>query len=193
MDPTTDDPTVLAVDDDEAHLELFAIWLEEAYDVRTAADGAAALERFDRTVDVVLLDRNMPGLSGDEVLTRLRSRPGHCRVVMVTGADLDDRAIPLPFDDYLVKPLARADLEDALERALRHANYGRLQDELYTVASRIAILETHIDGRKLEGNDDYRTLKDRFETLQAEFDALTGDFGDWECWNEFDREAAAGD
>lgn len=193
MDPTTNEPTVLAVDDDESHLELFEIWLEGAYDVLTAADGAEALERFDGTVDVVLLDRNMPGLSGDEVLTRVRSRPGHCRVVMVTGADLDGEAVPLPFDDYLVKPVTRDDLEAALERALRHANYGRLQDELYTVASRIAVLETHVDRRELEGNADYRALQDRFEELQAAFDDLTGGVGDWERWDEFDRESAAGD
>lgn len=193
MEPTTTDPTVLAVDDDQGHLDLFEIWLAEEYDVRTAADGTEALERFDRTVDVVLLDRNMPGLSGDEVLVRLRDQPAHCRVVMVTAADLDDEAIPLPFDDYLVKPLTREDLETAVEQALSHANYGRLQDELYTVASRIAILETHIDYLELADNDDYRALRERFDELQAEFDSLTGDFGDLEYWNEFERNSAIGD
>ena len=193
MDSTPPDPTVLAVDDDEGHLDLFEIWLADDYRVLTAADGSEALETFDRSVDVVLLDRNMPGLSGDEVLDRLRQRPGHCRVVMVTGADLDDQAIPLPFDDYLVKPLTREELEGAVERAFGHANYGRLQDELYTVASRIGILETHIDRSELEGNDDYRRLKRRFDELQTEFDSVTGDFTDWEFWNEFERESMAGD
>lgn len=193
MDPTTTDPTVLAVDDDEGHLELFDIWLADDYRVLTAADGSEALEAFDRSVDVVLLDRNMPGLSGDEVLDHLRERPGHCRVVMVTAADLDDQAIPLPFDDYLVKPLTRGELESAVERALGHANYGRLQDELYTVASRIAILETHVDRSHLEANEDYRRLKRRFDELQAEFDSVTDDFTDWEYWNEFERGSAAGD
>lgn len=141
----------------------------------------------------MLLDQNMPGQSGDEVLDRLRRRPGHCRVVMVSAEDLDDEAIPLPFDDYLVKPLTRAELEGAVERALRHSNYGRLQDELYTVASRIAILETHIDRSELEANEDYRELKRRFEELQAEIDPVTGDFTDWELWNEFERDSAAGD
>lgn len=193
MEGTTNAPTVLAVDDDEGHLELFEIWLEGDYQIRTAADGESALEQFDRSVDVVLLDRNMPGLSGGEVLTRLRRRPGHCRVVMVTGESIDDEAIPLPFDDYLVKPLSREELEAAVERALDHANYGRLQDDIYTVASRIAILETHIDEAELERNDDYRALKDRFDELQAEFEALTGDFDDWEYWNEFQRNSAVGD
>ena len=192
MDGKPNVPTVLAVDDDEGHLELFEIWLEGHYRVRTATGGSTALERFDRSVDVVLLDRNMPGLSGDEVLTRLRRRPGHCRVVMVTGESIDDEAIPLPFDDYLVKPVTREELEAAVERALDHANYGRLQDELYTVASRIAILETHIDRTELADNGDYRALKERFDELQAEFESLTGDFEDWEYWNEFERNAAAG-
>ena len=193
MEPSTTDPTVLAVDDDERHLDLFEIWLADDYRVLTATDGTGALEAFDRSVDVVLLDRNMPGLSGDEVLDRLRKRPGHCRVVMVTAEDLDDEAIPLPFDDYLVKPLTRGELEGAVERALGHANYGRLQDELYTVASRIAILETHIDRAELEANDDYRRLKRRFDELQSEFESLTGDFNDWEYWTEFERNSVAGD
>jgi DNA-binding response OmpR family regulator len=193
MDGTTDVPTVLVVDDDEEHLELLEIWLADDCRVRTASDGRGALEAFDSTVDVVLLDRRMPGMSGDDVLTRLRSRPGYCRVVMVTGVVPEDDAVALPFDDYLLKPLSREEVRGAVETALRHANYGRLQDEIYTVASRIGILETHIPQAELERNDDCRALKERFSELQAEFDSLTEDFSDWEYWNEFERAVAADD
>ena len=193
MEGTTDVPTVLVVDDDEEHLELLEIWLADECRVRTASDGAEALEAFDSTVDVVLLDRLMPGMSGDDVLAQIRSRPGYCRVVMVTGVVPDDDAVPLPFDDYLLKPLAREEVHEAVETALRHANYGRLQDEIYTVASRIGVLETYIPEEELERNDDYRELKARLSELQAEFDSLTEDFSDWEYWDEFERSVAADD
>lgn len=182
MEP--DPPTVLVVDDHRAHLDLLTTWLEGEYRLRTATDGATALERFDSTVDVVLLDRRMPGTSGDEVLDRLRARPGYCRVVMVTAVVPDEDAVSLPFDDYLVKPLSREAVEDAVETALRHANYGRIQDELYTVASRLGVLETYIPEAQLDRNPDYRALEERFSELQAEFDALIDGVDDWECWHE---------
>lgn len=193
MTSRTDPPTVLAVDDDEEQLALFEVWLADDYRVLTATDGTAALERFDRSVDVVLLDRKMPGPSGDDVLDRLRARPGHCRVVMVTGEPVDGEAISLPFDDYLEKPISRADLDAAVERACDHANYGRLLDELYTVASRIAILEAHVDDVVLDANEDYRELRARFDDLQSEFRSVTEEFSDREFWAAFDRGVAPGD
>jgi len=55
--------TVLAADDDGAVRELYACWLGD-HDLRLAADGWEATEAFDPSVDVVCVDREMPGPSG---------------------------------------------------------------------------------------------------------------------------------
>jgi len=59
---------------------------------------------IDETVDVVLLDRMMPGMSGQEVLAAIRERGLDCRVAMVTAVDADFDVIEMGFDEYLGKP-----------------------------------------------------------------------------------------
>lgn len=56
--------------------DLYTAWLAADYNVRTAYDGEQALDTYNKTVDVVLLDRRLPIHSGNEVLEELRERPG---------------------------------------------------------------------------------------------------------------------
>ena len=63
---------VLVVEDDRNTAERYAKWLGETYDVETVYDGTEAPERLDETVNVVLLDRMTPGLSGGDVLEAIR-------------------------------------------------------------------------------------------------------------------------
>lgn len=71
-----DTPEVLMVDDEKKVADAYALRLEGVADVTVAYGGREALETIDdqRPPDVVLLDRHMPGLSGDEVLERLGNR-----------------------------------------------------------------------------------------------------------------------
>lgn len=78
---------VLVVDDEEAVADLYAARLESEHDVITAYDGERALEVVDDNIDVVFLDRQMPGCPGDEVLDVVDERDLDCRVVMVTAVD----------------------------------------------------------------------------------------------------------
>ena len=71
-------PTILVVDDERQLADLYATWVGDDYAVRTAYDGQSALEQADEAVDVVLLDRHMPDLTGDEVLGRIRDRGLDC-------------------------------------------------------------------------------------------------------------------
>ena len=80
------------------------------HDVRTAYGGEEALEKADEDVDLVFLDRQMPDMSGDDVLERVRERGLDCRVVMVTAVDPDFDIVEMPFDDYLTKPVMRDDV-----------------------------------------------------------------------------------
>ncbi|MDY6780939.1 MAG: response regulator, partial [Halobacteria archaeon] len=73
---------VLIVDDDPHVADLYSDWLEGSYDTRTANDGGSALEMIDSDTDVVVLDRRMSSVSGDEVLERLRDEGLDCRVAV---------------------------------------------------------------------------------------------------------------
>jgi DNA-binding response OmpR family regulator len=80
----------------------------ESFAVDVARDGEAALEKAALTAyDAVVLDRDLPGMHGDEVCRRLVAAPDAPRILMLTAAaTLADRVtgLELGADDYLVKP-----------------------------------------------------------------------------------------
>jgi len=108
--------TVLLVDDEESLRMVMKDLLErDGWTVQEAADGMAALAAVDQHApDVILLDLNLPGLDGYEVLDRLRSR-GTTRnvpiIVLTAKGDEDNevRVLEAGADDFLTKPFrARA-------------------------------------------------------------------------------------
>ncbi|MGM0398456.1 MAG: response regulator transcription factor, partial [Halobacteriota archaeon] len=94
-----DRSTVLIVDDEPSLVELFERYLADDYDTRTATDGEAAMANVDDDVDVALLDRRIPGMTGDEILEAIRSQGHQFPVAMITAVDPDTDIIDMPFDD----------------------------------------------------------------------------------------------
>ena len=89
--------TVLLVDDDEEVIRTFASWLQcEGYEVRTAADGEAALRQV-TGANAIVVDLRMPILDGLGFLRRVRDRDEHVPVVIVTGDYLIDDAVTTEF------------------------------------------------------------------------------------------------
>jgi CheY-like chemotaxis protein len=111
---------ILVVDDNDALRENLAEALEiEGYPVVVAADGKAAIERLaeEPPPSVVLLDLMMPGMSGGELLAKIREerRLDHVKVVITTGAS-GAMARASPADAVLMKPFGVADLLAALHK-----------------------------------------------------------------------------
>lgn len=106
---------ILVVEDEPILADAVAEGLRaDAHAVDVVHDGAAALERVDvNEYDVVVLDRDLPVVHGDEVCRVLVARGGETRVLMLTAAaDIDDRVagLALGADDYLPKPFAFREL-----------------------------------------------------------------------------------
>jgi len=171
---TDDEPRILVIDDEERVGQAFALWLEEGHRVETATSGEEGLEKLTDDVDVVLLDRHMPGLSGGEVLDRIREAGYDCRVAMVTAVDPDLDVVDLPFDDYVSKPVDRETLRAVIDRLLGIDRYDRRMGELYTVGRTIAALEAETPQRRLEDDDRYRELRERKAELEAEMQEAVG-------------------
>lgn len=174
---TNEGERVLVVDDDEALTDVYAAWLSEEYDVRTATDGEAALNRLSEDVDVVLLDRRMPGLSGEEVLTRIRRAEYNCRVAMVTGVRPNTDVIDLGFDEYLIKPVDQDELHDVVNKLLDRSSYDDLLQELYALTSKRALLESEAEAGNVDLDYTYEELVDRIQELRDRIDSTMDDFG----------------
>lgn len=110
-----DTPRVLVVDDEEAIADGHAARLSDRYETAAAYDGESALELVDEDVDVVVLDRRMPGMGGEAVLERIREAGYDCHVVMLTGVEPDADAVDMAFDEYLVKPAGGDQLAETIE------------------------------------------------------------------------------
>ncbi|GGL61137.1 DNA-binding protein [Halocalculus aciditolerans] len=169
-------PTVLAVDDLPEYLKLYEARLGDAYDVRTAANGEEALESLDDAVDIVLLDRSMPGLSGDDVLERIRDADEDCRVAMVTAVEPDFDIIDLGFDAYLTKPVSKDTLLSTVDRLLTRTTYSETLSELYTLCSKRAVLKRAKDEEELAASEKYQDLQARIAELRIEVDSTASAF-----------------
>jgi DNA-binding response OmpR family regulator len=162
--------TILIVDDEPSITDLYALRLEDEYDVRTAYSGSEALEKIDEDVDVVLLDRRMPDLSGDEVLSKIREEGIECRVAMVTAVDPDFDILDLGFDAYVVKPVSEEDLKDTVDTLLRRATYDDQLRDLTAMMSKKAALESEKSEDELADNEEYQRLTDRLEDVRGSLD-----------------------
>ncbi len=145
-------PRVMIVDDELSTRKLMAVMLEEAgVSCKTAAcaeEGLGILET--ESVDAVLSDLQMPGISGMAFLAEVRRQYRHLAFIMITGVDdirVGIEAMKKGADDYLVKPLQIEIVMASLERALEKKsleqeveNYREHLEEL--VKERTQQLET---------------------------------------------------
>jgi DNA-binding response OmpR family regulator len=173
-------PEVLVVDDEIRLADLFAAWLEVDWSVGTAYDGKQALNMVSDATEVVLLDRRMPGLSGDEVLERIRERSHDCQVVMITAVDPDFDIVGMGFDDYLVKPISKDELLDIVETVRTRSEYETEVREYYSLTSKKALLEAEKTEHELEASDQYLGLVDRVEELSQRIDRTMSELSDHE-------------
>lgn len=115
---------ILVVEDERLLCDGIAEDLElEKYTVDRCYDGADAHERlFVEPYDLVILDLNLPGMDGLELLRRIRSEQPELRVLILSArAQLSDKVagLDLGADDYLTKPFALEELEARVRTLLR--------------------------------------------------------------------------
>lgn len=106
---------ILIVEDEEPLAEAIARGLRrEGMAVDVALDGSSGQEKTTLTrYDVVVLDRDLPGMSGDSLCREITAAGGLSRVLMLTASDsIDDKVagLALGADDYLTKPFAFPEL-----------------------------------------------------------------------------------
>jgi len=166
-DIAADFPTVLMVDDEKRVADAYALRLDGVADVTLAYGGDEALAAVDDGLvpDVVLLDRHMPGRSGDDVLEALRDREFATRVVMVTAIDPGLGILDLPFDDYLCKPVEREDLREAVDQQCQVLAYELLGDYFET-ASKRAVVEAELPPERLDDDEGFAALERRRRAVE---------------------------
>lgn len=103
-------PRILWTDDEIDLLRAHIIFLKEkGYDVETASNGPDAVEKVQNNFyDIIFLDENMPGMTGLETLTQIKTIAPNVPVVMITKSEEEnimDEAVGSKIADYLIKPV----------------------------------------------------------------------------------------
>lgn len=116
---------ILVVDDDQELLNIVSLTLKHAdYQVETARDGEAALREWQRVQPhLIVLDLNLPGKSGLQVLEHVRAVSTVPVIILTVQNDEEDivRAFEIGADDYVTKPFSPRQLVARTKAALRRA------------------------------------------------------------------------
>ncbi|MFC5278454.1 response regulator transcription factor [Halorubrum rubrum] len=172
---TDQGPRVLVVDDEREVADAYALRLRGECAVETAYGGQEALSTVeDQLVDIVLLDRHMPDISGDEVLETLDEQEFEGRVVMVTAIDPGFDVLDLPFDDYLCKPVDRADIRSVVDHQRRVLAYETL-GEYFSAKSTETVLASQTSREQRENHEEFAVVRERANRLERRTRRLLDD------------------
>jgi len=142
---------ILLVDDELAMVDPLRAYFEaENFMVDHAADGEAALDLAARSAyDLILLDLNLPKISGIEVIKRLRERSTVPVIMITTRGDEIDRVVGLELgaDDYLAKPFSPRELVARAKAVLRRTTAPAPQTD--RDVQRVADLEIDRGGHEV--------------------------------------------
>nr|WP_206043473.1 response regulator [Haloarcula rubripromontorii] len=169
-------PRVLIVDDEHDVADTQALKLGERYEATVVYSGQAALDTAGPKFDAVLLDRRMPDVHGDDVLSQLRERGYDGVIIMLTAVDADLNILEMPFDDYLQKPVDQSTLLSALGQHLDRPQEDDRLDEYFRISSKLSVLEREKSASQLESSTEYTELKERARELEWVLQAENDDF-----------------
>src|ERR1700676_4275415 len=142
---TSPQPSSVLVVDDEAALRrtLRASLVTSGFAVEEAGNGAEAIVAIQRrSFDLVLLDVNMPGMSGVEVCRQIRAVAPRTGIVMVTVRDAEEdkvRALEAGADDYVTKPFRFRELVARMGAVLRRTRAHSLGEPSYVEAGDLRV------------------------------------------------------
>ncbi len=148
--------TLLIVDDEEGPRESLRLIFKEEYEILTAGDGPTAIEMATKNkVDVAVLDIRMSGMSGIEVLARLKAVEPSIEVVMMTAFETTDtmrQALRLRACDYINKPFDLSTMRSAVAHAMQRRT---LESEIHTNEEKLQELRGELHHQKLQEQMSY--------------------------------------
>ncbi len=143
--------TLLVVDDEEGPRLSLRVIFKDDYNVLLASDGVAAVELAQANkIDVAVLDIRMSGMSGIEVLERLKFVDPSIEVVMMTGFETTEtirQSLRLRASDYINKPFDISTMRTAVANAMQRRT---LESEIHNNAEKLENLVVEIQNQKIE-------------------------------------------
>jgi two-component system sensor histidine kinase/response regulator len=150
-DPARHKGTLLIVDDEDGPRQSLRVIFKDTYDIVMAQDGPTAIALAqEKRIDVAVLDIRMAGMSGIEVLERLKYVDPSIEVVMMTAFETTDtmrQALRLRACDYINKPFDIATMRAAVANAMQRRT---LEGEIHNNAEKLQRLMNELQNQKIE-------------------------------------------
>ena len=159
---------ILIVDDEPEITSILHDLLQDQYTCETAGSAEEAIERLsENRFDLVVSDITMPGMSGLELIPRVKSMSPNTVVVMVSGMQTVESAIDalrLGAFDYVMKPFDLRQVEAVVKRALEH------QDLILAKQRYEDHLEELVEQRTAELDHALNSLEDAYRSTLTSAD-----------------------
>ncbi len=178
--------TVLCVDDEESILKSLRRTLgSEGFDVITAADGRKAVETLlKEKVAVIITDQRMPGMTGTEVLEKVKElSPDTVRILLTGYADIKAVVDAINRGEvwrYITKPWENEELVATVRQAVEHYNLVNENRELFETVKRqneeLKELNENLEKKVQERTEEIRRKNQVLKSLYEELDKTFMDF-----------------
>jgi signal transduction histidine kinase len=149
--PLPKPPTLLIVDDEEGPRQSLRVIFKNEFSILMASDGASAIELAQgNPIDVAVLDIRMAGMSGIELLERLKFVDPDIEVIMMTAFETPEtmkQALRLRACDYINKPFDISTIRKAVSTALDRRS---LSSELHRNAEKLQQLQSELEQQKMD-------------------------------------------
>src|SRR5471030_167472 len=143
--------TLLIVDDEDGPRQSLRVIFKDDYDLLMAEDGPTAIKLAqENEIDVAVLDIRMAGMSGIEVLERLKYVKPDIEAIMMTAFETTDtirQALRLRACDYINKPFDLATMRSAVSKAMQRRT---LESEIHSSAEKIQELLSELQEQRVE-------------------------------------------
>jgi signal transduction histidine kinase len=143
--------TLLIVDDEDGPRQSLRVIFKDEYDLLMAEDGPTAIELAQKNdIDVAVLDIRMAGMSGIEVLERLKYVKPEIEAIMMTAFETTDtirQALRLRACDYINKPFDIATMRAAVGQAMQRR---KLEGEIHSSAEKVQQLLSELQEQRVE-------------------------------------------
>lgn len=165
---------ILIVEDDSAERELYEEMLKNQYDILKAKNGEKALEKISSEINLIMLDRKMPGLTGDQVLEKIRNNEDpkirEIPTIMLTALNADLDIINMGFDDYLNKPVSPKQLREKIQETLSLNKYSQNLNDYFSLVNKKNTLQDSLPEKELTENEKYQKLIKQIEEKRKQID-----------------------
>jgi len=164
-----DRSSVLILENERMVASMLADYFSDLYTVHYARTGKEAVEKHTDDVDLVIIDRKLDGMSGDDAAARIRAEHERQLILFVSGVEPGDDLCELACDDYIHKPVKEDEMKTRVELLLDRAELDATAREYLSLRSKqVALIEVH--GRAATKMGRYQNCTTKIDELDLSSD-----------------------